>query len=127
VLLADDHPALLEVIRKLLGSRFDLAGTVDDGEALCDAAQDLRPDVIVTDISMPKLDGIAAADRLREWGCPSRIVFLTIHDSPTLARKALRTGAFGFVVKTSMTRDLLPAIRAALEGRIFVSKEASIS
>jgi DNA-binding NarL/FixJ family response regulator len=104
----------------------DVVGCVDNGEALFDAAMKLHPDVIVTDISMPKLSGIAAAKRLRESGCSAKVVFLTVHDDPDVVRAALNTGAFGYVLKSSVTTDLLVAIREALANRAFVSTEASV-
>jgi DNA-binding NarL/FixJ family response regulator len=96
---------------------------VNDGEALFEAAMELHPDVIVTDISMPKLSGIEAVDRLRESGCRARVVFLTNHSDPDFVDLALKTGALGYVLKISMVTDLLFAIQEALAGRIFVSAQ----
>jgi len=95
---------------------------VGDGQALVDAALRLQPDVIVTDISMPILNGIEAADRLKDSGCKARIVFLTIHSDPDFVRRCLATGAYGYVVKPRLTVELIPAILEALAGRIFVSQ-----
>ena len=125
VLLADDHPGVLGVVQDLLEPNFDIVGCVDNGESLFEAAMKLHPDVIVTDISMPKLSGIEAANRLRESGSSSKIVFLTVHTDPDIVRVALETGALGYVVKTSLTTDLLFAIPEVLAGRAFVSPEAS--
>ena len=121
IFLADDHRYLLELIRGLLEPTFDVVGAVEDGEALVEAAGNLQPDVIVTDISMPKLNGIEAADRLRESGSSSKIVFLTVHADPDFVRAALKTGALAYVSKSRITTDLLIAIEEALKGRIFVS------
>ena len=96
-------------------------GAVGDGEALVEAAGNLQPDVIITDISMPKLNGIEAADRLRESGSSSKIVFLTVHADPDFVQAALKTGALAYVSKSRITTDLLIAIEEALKGRIFVS------
>jgi DNA-binding NarL/FixJ family response regulator len=82
---------------------------------------ELKPDIILTDISMPILNGIEAATKLKESGCTSRIVFLTVHPSSDYIRACLATGAFGYVVKSQMATDLLPAIREALAGHIFIS------
>lgn len=120
ILLADDHRRLLELIRGLLEPTYDVVGCVEDGESLVEAAGNLHPDVIVTDISMPKLDGIEAADRLRESGS-SKIVFLTVHADPDFAQAALKTGALAYVSKLRINTDLLIAIREALAGHIFVS------
>ena len=119
--LADDHRYLLELIRGLLEPTFDVVGAVEDGEALVEAAVNLQPDVIITDISMPKLNGIEAADRLRESGSSSKIVFLTVHADPDFVQAALKTGALAFVSKSRITTDLVIAIEEALKGRIFVS------
>jgi len=81
----------------------------------------LKPDVIVTDISMPVLSGIEAANRLNESGCKSKIIFLTVHSDSDFVRTCLATGAFGYVVKSRITTDLIPAIQDALAGRIFIS------
>ncbi|HZV86348.1 MAG TPA: response regulator transcription factor [Candidatus Binatus sp.] len=121
VLLADDHRHLLEVVRSLLKTEVEVVGCVDNGESLFEAAMELHPDVIVTDISMPKLSGIDAVNRLRESGCQSRIVFLTGHRDSDFVDAALKTGALGYVLKISMATDLLFAIREALAGRVFVS------
>lgn len=121
VLLADDHPGLMNTLESLLEPSFEVVGTVGDGESLFNAAVELRPDVIITDISMPILNGIDAATKLKESGCTSKIVFLTVHPSSDYVRACLATGAFGYVVKSQMATDLVPAIREALAGRIFIS------
>jgi DNA-binding NarL/FixJ family response regulator len=81
----------------------------------------LSPDIIVADISMPELDGIQAAHRLREMGAKATIVFLTIHESPEFVEACLAEGALGFVLKAQMKADLIPAINSVLSGRRFVS------
>jgi DNA-binding NarL/FixJ family response regulator len=83
----------------------------------------LQPDVIVTDISMPKLSGIDAVDRLRESGCSSKVVFLTVHSDPDFVDAALKTGALAYVLKPSIASDLLFAIQEAFAGRAFVSNQ----
>jgi DNA-binding NarL/FixJ family response regulator len=120
VLLADDHPGLLEVVRGLMKTDFDVVGCVDTGESLFEAALKLHPDVIVTDITMPKLDGIAAVDRLRESGCTSKVVFFTNYSDPDFVSAGLKTGALAYVQKAFMATDLLFAIQEALAGRVFV-------
>jgi DNA-binding NarL/FixJ family response regulator len=120
ILLADDHRELLELTRGLLEPTFDVVGCVEDGESLVEAAGNLHPDVIVTDISMPKLDGIEAANRLKESGS-SKIVFLTAHADPDFVQAALKTGALAYVSKLRIGTDLLVAIGEALAGHIFVS------
>jgi DNA-binding NarL/FixJ family response regulator len=81
----------------------------------------LKPDVIVTDISMPILNGIEAVDRLMESGCNSRIVFLTVHSDAEFVRRCLSAGALGYVPKSRIASELVPAIREALAGNIFIS------
>jgi len=121
VLLADDHPLVLQRVTALLQSSFDLVGVAHDGLEMVDEAMRLSPDIIVADISMPELDGIEAAHRLREMGAKAPIVFLTIHDSPEFVEACLAEGALGFVLKAQMKADLIPAINAALSGQRFVS------
>ena len=122
MLLADDHPSLLEVVRSLLKTTdLDVVESVDNGEALFDSAMRLQPEVIVTDISMPRLNGFEAVERLRESGCSSRIVFLTVQSDPDFVAAALNTGAFGYVIKPLIVTDLLFAIQEAVAGRVFVS------
>jgi len=121
ILLADDHRYLLEVIRALLEPTFSVVGCVEDGESLVEAATRLQPDVVVIDISMPKLNGIDAANRLRESGSSPKVVFLTVHAGHDFVEAALRTGALAYVSKFRINSDLLVAIEEALAGRIFVS------
>ena len=121
VLLADDHPAILKAVQNLLKTDAEVVGSVDNGESLFEAAMRLHPDVIVTDISMPRLNGIAAVDLLREAGCLARVVFLTAHSDPDFMDAALKTGALGYVLKISFATDLLFAIQEAIAGRVFVS------
>jgi DNA-binding NarL/FixJ family response regulator len=121
VLLADDHLGFLEKVASLLDPNFDVVGRVGDGKALFDAAMDLKPDVIVTDISMPILNGVEAVTMLRESGNTSKVVFVTVHTDLDFLRTCLATGASGYVVKPRVTTDLLPAIEGATAGSIFIS------
>jgi len=122
ILLADDHPRFPEIEERLLEAEFEVVGKVNDGQALVDAAMRIEPDVIVTDISMPVLNGVAAILRLKESGDKSRVVFLSVHTDADFVRKCLSTGAFAYVVKSRMASELIPAIRHALAGVIFVSQ-----
>jgi DNA-binding NarL/FixJ family response regulator len=121
ILLADDHPLVLERVKTLLQPTFDVVGVAHDGLEMVDQAIRLNPDIIVADISMPGLDGIQAAHRLREMRADATIVFLTIRKSPEFVEACMAEGALGFVVKSQMKADLIPAINAALSGRCFVS------
>ena len=125
VLLADDHAGLLEVVQSLLETDVDVVESVNNGEALFDSAMRLQPEVIVTDISLPRLNGFEAVERLRESGCSSRIVFLTCQSDPDFVAAALNIGALGYVLKTSIATDLLFAIQEVVAGRVFVSRELS--
>lgn len=121
LLLADDHKIVVEGLRSLLEPEFELVGTVGDGRALVAAAEKLRPDVIVADISMPSLNGIEAARQLRKAGSEAKIVFLTMHPDVTYATRAFEAGASGYVLKHSAPAELVKAIREALKGRRYVT------
>jgi DNA-binding NarL/FixJ family response regulator len=123
VLLADDHRIFTEALKALLADEFELAGVVEDGRALVEAARALRPDVIVADISMPRLNGIDALAELKEHDPDVRVVFLTMHRNVAYARRALELGAAGFVLKHSASAELVMAVRAALQGRTFVTPD----
>jgi DNA-binding NarL/FixJ family response regulator len=126
VLLADDHPAMLALTANALAGECCVVGTVGDGRALLAEAERLHPDLIVLDITMPRLDGIEAARHLRRSHRPARLVFLTVHEDADFARAALDAGGLGYVVKARLASDLLPAIRAALADRRFVSPTISL-
>ncbi len=117
VLLADDHEAMLDRVAGLLAAECDVVGTATDGQQALDAAMELKPDVLVLDISMPVMNGIETARRLKEAGAETRIVFLTVHDDPDFAREALETGALGYVIKQRIASDLVAAIKKAHAGR----------
>ncbi|MCJ7676140.1 MAG: response regulator transcription factor, partial [Anaerolineales bacterium] len=123
VLLADDHRLVAEALKSLLAPEFDLVGVVEDGLALVEAAGTLRPDVIVADVTMPHLNGIDALVQLRQRGDRVPVVFLTMHRDATFARRALDAGASGFVLKHSAPAELVTAIRAALEGRTYLTPQ----
>jgi DNA-binding NarL/FixJ family response regulator len=114
ILLADDHPRFPEIEVRLLEPEFEVVGSVGNGQALIEEAIRLKPDIIITDISMPILDGIEAVDRLRELGSSSRIVFLSVHSDTDFVTRCLSTGALGYVVKSRIASELVPAIRRAL-------------
>ena len=121
IVLADDRPDVLEAVASLLEPRYQVVGVVRDGEALVDIVERLKPDLVVTDISMPSLSGIEAVTRLVESGNTPAIVFLTVHEDADFVRACLKTGALGYVVKSRLATDLMPAIQEALAGGIFVS------
>lgn len=121
MLLADDHPAMLALTADALAGECLVVGRVEDGNQLLVEAERLDPDVIVLDITMPRLNGIEAARQLRSSHRPARLVFLTVHEDADYARAALDAGGLGYVVKARLASDLLPAIRAALVDRSFIS------
>ena len=121
VLLADDHAVVAEGLEALLASSFELVGVVHDGRSLVEAANRLRPDVIVTDISMPLLNGIEAIRQIRERRSGARIVVLTMHRETELAVEAFRAGAAGFVLKVSPGEELIAAIREVAQGGAYVT------
>ena len=123
VLLADDHRLVAEALKSLLAPEFDLVGVVEDGRALVEAAGTLKPDVIVADVTMPHLNGIDALVQLRQGGNRVPVVFLTMHRDVTFARRALEAGASGFVLKHSAAAELISAIRAALEGKTWLTPQ----
>jgi DNA-binding NarL/FixJ family response regulator len=121
ILLADDHKEIRDRAVRLLEPEFEVVGAVADGNALVQASAQLKPDVCIIDISMPYLNGIEAAIKLRESGSKARIVFLTVNEDADFVRAALRTGALGYVVKSRMATDLCSAINGAISGHLFVS------
>jgi len=123
VLLADDHRMVAEGLKSLLTPDFDLVGVVEDGRALLREVAALRPDVVVTDITMPHLSGIEALARLREDFPTVRVVILTMHQDVAYARRAFALGASGYVLKNAAPEELVLAIRAALANRTFVTPQ----
>ena len=121
LLLADDHPLFLDGVRRLLESKYDVVGTVADGKALITAAQNLQPDIIVVDISMPEMNGLAAAQVIRKTVPSARFIVLSVHSDQAYAREAFRVGALGFVSKRAAAAELLTAIKQVLDGRTYVS------
>jgi DNA-binding NarL/FixJ family response regulator len=121
VLLADDHPAVAEDLRALLEPEFDVIATVGDGYGLMTATETLTPDVIVTDIAMPGLDGMAAASAILQRNPRARIVFVTIHNDSAMVQKAFATGVLGYVLKLTAGDELVPATHAALHGERYAS------
>jgi DNA-binding NarL/FixJ family response regulator len=120
IVLAEDHPNVAEQLRRLLSQSFEVIAVVGHGEALVKAAARLNPDIVVTDICMPGMDGIAAAHEILLHQPAVGVVFVTVHDDPALARKALSIG-LGYVLKASAGEELIDAVNAALESKPFAS------
>lgn len=121
VVVADDHPAMLDMVVSLLEPRFQVVGTAPDGPAALTAIEKHQPDLAVLDISMPELGGIGVALKLREMGSRARVVFLTAHQDAVTLGAAQEAGGLGYVLKSSLATDLVLALHAALAGQIFVS------
>jgi DNA-binding NarL/FixJ family response regulator len=121
VLLADDHPPLLEAATNLLKPHYDLVGIATNGAMLVSETLRLRPDVIVTDITMPIVSGIDAVIELRKSRSSAKVVFLTVHSEEEFLKACMAEGALGYVLKSRMKTHLIPAIDAALDGRTYIS------
>jgi DNA-binding NarL/FixJ family response regulator len=120
ILVADDHAGVRELVESMLEPTFEVVEMVGNGKALVETALRLQPDVIITDISMPILSGIEAAKRLKESSLQAKVIFLTVHSDPEIVLACLNVGASGYIFKSRMDSDLLPAVREALAGRIFL-------
>ena len=125
VLLADDHTLLLGALEKLLSEECDVVGQVSDGRALVAAAEELKPDVIVLDISMPLLNGVEAARQIKQKLKSVKLVFLTMNEDADLAAEAFRAGASAYLLKRSATSELPLAIREVMQGRSYVTPLAT--
>jgi DNA-binding NarL/FixJ family response regulator len=121
ILLADDHKMLLDAFQRLLETQCEIVGTATDGRALLALAASTRPEVIVLDISMPRLNGMDACAQLRRKMPDVRIVFLTVNEDPDLAAEAIRLGASGYLLKSSASAELFTAIEQALAGKTYIT------
>jgi DNA-binding NarL/FixJ family response regulator len=121
VLMADDHSMILAGLRKLVEGECEVVGTVEDGRALVEAAQKLRPDLILLDISMPLLNGLEATRQLTKLVPESKVIILTMHASPTYATEAFQAGASGYLLKRSAASELNQAIQSVLQGRQYLT------
>src|SRR5688572_26407442 len=121
VVMADDHALVAEGIGKLLEGNFRLLCKVGGAAALCEAARELEPDLILADISMPDMSGIDAARLILKDNPRARIVFVTQHSDPQYARAAIAAGAAGYILKQSASSELLTGLREVLAGRTYIS------
>jgi len=121
LLLADDHPLFLEGVRRLLENKYDLVGTAADGKALVIAAQQLRPDIVVVDISMPEMNGLAAVQILSKTVPSAKFIVLSVHSDQAYVSEAFRVGVRGYVSKRAAAAELLTAIKQVLDGRTYVT------
>jgi DNA-binding NarL/FixJ family response regulator len=121
IILADDHVMLLDAIKNLLEPEFEIVGTFHDGHSLLKGAFDAKPDVIVLDIGMPKMNGLNAGQRLKQVLPKVKLIYLTMNLDPDLAAEAFRLGASGYVVKNSAATELVHGIREVLRGRSYIT------
>jgi DNA-binding NarL/FixJ family response regulator len=120
LLLVDDNPAMLQTLVEMLDRDFTIAGTLSTGESVIQEARDLDADVILLDISLGDTTGFEVAERLRESGSKARIVFLSVHENPAFVQAGLQHGAYGYVFKSNISRDLVKAITAVSHGEHFL-------
>lgn len=125
ILLADDHTLTLEGIRAVLEPHHQIVGTVSEGRALVEAALNLKPELIVLDITMPVLNGIDAATQIKKILPEVKLLFVTMHVNPAYLEAALNVGATGYVLKSAAREELLDAVQAVLNGRIYVTHSLS--
>ncbi len=121
ILIADDYQSVLQQAVSLLQPHFEIVGTATDGKTLAEEAIRLAPDIIVSDILMPGLNGIDAARLLRESGSIAKIIFLSVYESEDFVKACFSEGGSGYVTKARMGVDLVPAINAVLNGQQFIS------
>lgn len=121
VLLADDHTLVLEGFRRIVEQHCEVVGTVEDGRALLEAAAQLRPDLILLDISMPLLNGVDAARQLKKLLPDVKLIFVTMHADPAYVSEAFKAGASAYLLKRSAARELEQAIDAVRKGQYFVT------
>jgi DNA-binding NarL/FixJ family response regulator len=123
ILLADDHALVCSAFQKLLEPQYEVVGRVGDGRALLKAAEDLRPDVVLLDITMPLLNGLDAGRELKKRMPHVKLIYLTMNTASDLAEEALRSGASAYVLKNSQSSELLQAIDGAMKGKSFISPQ----
>ena len=123
IILADDHALFVEALRKLAAPHVEVVATVGDGRALLETAQALKPDVVVIDVGMPLLNGLDAGRELKKRLPNVKLIFLTMNVDPDLAVEAMKSGASGYLLKTSAGSELFSAIREALRGKSYVTPQ----
>jgi len=123
ILLVDDHPVVRQGLRTLLEGRteWQVAGEASDGIEALEKVSDLQPDVVVLDVTMPRMNGIEACRAIKEQKPGVEVLFVTQHDSPQMMREALAAGARGYVVKSNLARDLLEAVEEVSQHRVFTA------
>jgi DNA-binding NarL/FixJ family response regulator len=126
LVIGDDHPIVLEGLRRLLSDEFEISAAVGSGRELIEAARRIRPHVILTDLLMQDMDGIEVARRLRDEALPSRVIVLTMYDEPERVMDAFAAGASGYVLKGTTGLELERAIREVVSGRTYLSSSIAV-
>jgi DNA-binding NarL/FixJ family response regulator len=123
ILIADDHPAVRHGLRAILSEHpeWQVVAEAEDGLEALDKVSRLNPDVVVLDVSMPKMNGLTVCRRIRESTPKCEVLIVTQHDSPQMMQEAMGCGAGGYVVKANLARDLLPAVEAVSQHKDFVA------
>ena len=121
LLVAEDHAEMRDKVVSTLKTEFSVVDSVRNGQEMLDAESRIKPDVVILDISMPTVNGIEAATRLKQRGSKARVIFLTVHEEPEFLQAALAAGALGYVIKSRLVSDLRRAVREVMAGRRFVS------
>src|SRR5271163_3821820 len=125
VLLADDHQMLVDALKSVLEPRCEVVGSVTDGRSLLDAAEKLRPDVIVLDIAMPQLNGLDAGRKLQQKMPAVKLIYMTMNEDPYLVGEAFRAGASAFLLKQAAGFELIDAIEKVLKGGKYLTPRAA--
>ncbi len=125
ILLADDHNLVAELCKKLLETEYEVVGIATDGRSLVRAATELKPDVIIADIGMPILNGLDAAQQVKQKLPSVKIIFLTMNPDPDLAAEAFRRGASAYLVKTSAASEVVGSVREVMRGKTYISPTIS--
>ena len=126
LLVAEDHAGMRAKVVGTLEMDYTVVGAVSDGQEMLDAESKFKPDIVILDISMPIMNGIEAATRLRQRSPNAKIIFLTVHEEPEFLSAALAAGALGYIIKSRFASDLRLAVREAMAGRRFVSPSLNI-
>jgi DNA-binding NarL/FixJ family response regulator len=121
IVVADDHREMVAIVRATLGEDFEIVAMVEDGRSALEAVFALDPDVLITDISMPEMDGLQLAGQMKRAHSRTKIIFLTMHQDSYFVDAAMSLGVSGYVTKTLMSSDLVFAIEDALNGNVFIS------
>ena len=121
IVLADDQEDVRRTLASLLEDEFEIVGIAEDGEQVLELALGQSPDVLVLDIFMPVLNGFDTAAYLKASGCGAKILFVTVHDDPDFLETAICVGGLGYVLKTHLATDLIPAIRSVMRGDLYIS------